>query len=298
MKNMKKKLILSILILILNFGIFTYVKADSGWDTDYDSGSSWDSDSSWDSGSSWDSSSSWDDYDSSSSYSSSSNHSSSNINAIKVFIYLLILIYVTILIASKISNITKAKPVKNVGYYDEWTDDRVHIILPDLNIKEFKEKAYEIYKNIQIAWMNFDYDTLKNLVTDEMYNMYKSQLEALKLKQQQNIMEDFELEHVKIIGVEKISNIVSIKTLVKVSFYDYVINTKTNEVVRGNKNKKVLLEYEIVYTQSLSKIDKCPNCGGELDDKNEVCLYCRSRINKLSNNFVISKKRNIFQTYK
>lgn len=59
--------------------------------------------------------------------------------------------------------------------------------------EKIAEEAYQIYYDIQMAWMDFDYDVLKTLVTDELFHMYKNQLETLKMKNQQNIMSNFEL---------------------------------------------------------------------------------------------------------
>lgn len=53
--------------------------------------------------------------------------------------------------------------------------------------------AYHIYRQLQVAWMNFDYDKIKELVSDEMYNMYVNQLETLKVKNQKNMMEEINM---------------------------------------------------------------------------------------------------------
>ena len=38
------------------------------------------------------------------------------------------------------------------------------------NVEEFKTQLYKMFYDIEIAWMNFDYGTLKELCTDELYN--------------------------------------------------------------------------------------------------------------------------------
>lgn len=58
---MKKRFIVFLTVIGMLFSGVNLVKADSGWDSSYDSGGSWDSggwDSGWDSGSSWSSGSS------------------------------------------------------------------------------------------------------------------------------------------------------------------------------------------------------------------------------------------------
>ena len=74
---MKKKLIFTIISIMLLVAALTPIvsKADSGWDSDYDSGG-WDSGSSWDSGG-WDSGSDWGSSDSNWHYSGGSSFSGS-----------------------------------------------------------------------------------------------------------------------------------------------------------------------------------------------------------------------------
>lgn len=49
----KKKILLILAVILMGFGtLYRPALADSGWDSDYDSGGSWDSGSDWDSSSS------------------------------------------------------------------------------------------------------------------------------------------------------------------------------------------------------------------------------------------------------
>ena len=70
---------------------------------------------------------------------------------------------------------------------------KIKSIDKDLNVSEFKTKVFRTYKDIQTAWMNFDTDTIRKLTTDEIYNMYSSQLETLKLKKQKKHHERYRI---------------------------------------------------------------------------------------------------------
>ena len=67
--------------------------------------------------------------------------------------------------------------------YKEIEDDKI-LGMP---LEEFKALVFEKYKDIQIAWMNFDYNTLRSKLTDELYNQYAMQLDTMKVKNEQNI---------------------------------------------------------------------------------------------------------------
>ena len=113
------------------------------------------------------------------------------------------------------------------------------------NIK-LLEEAYEIFIETQIAWMSFDYDKLREVTTDELYNTYYNQLQPLKLKEQINVMHDFELVRYEV--VEKINGTsgTTVKVELEVKFYDYISNSK-GACIRGNQDRKVHMLYDLTY---------------------------------------------------
>ena len=164
------------------------------------------------------------------------------------------------------------------------------------DLELLKQKLYEKYVAIQESWMNFDYHSLQILLTDELYNMYYSQLVALKTKQEKNIMSGFELVNSKIYDIVKTNDVITLKLYLHVKMYDYVVDYY-NKVVRGNDKKKIDIEYEITFQKSVEKsIDVCPNCGAKIEDNaSVVCPYCNSTIINNSSNWVMSKKECIGQ---
>lgn len=295
--KVNKKIIL-LLILLIFCSCLIYVKADSGWDSSYDLGG-WDS-GSWDSdfgGSSWDNDS-W----GGSSYSSS--HSVFGI--IQSFIVFIVLLYVVFKYIQKTKrklqkNINMKKRYNNFFNFKDIDISKLTNIDSTLDISEFKIEAFDIYKNIQEAWMNFDNEKIRELTTDELYNMYSSQLEILKIKNQKNIMSNITKEDVKIIDVsyDDINKIISIDVYLKVSCLDYVINEKTNKVVRGTKDRKLIIEYIVTFVKSSdNKEAKCPNCGAPIEiNGSNICSYCKSTLVKVSSKYVMSKKKCIRQTF-
>lgn len=296
------------IFIIIVFSVFmlipTNISADSGWDSSYDSGSSWDYGSSWDSGSSWSSSNSSWDYDYGSSYSSSgSDYSNSSSSAFSILIFFL-LFYIIIGIYNL--RIPRKKIINNSFSSDYYRDeniqkrleDEIRKVIPDFTKDKFKPIVFEKYKEIQIAWMNFDYEALKKNLTDELYNMYHSQLEALKIKKQKNIMEGFSQEHFSLIDVNRNKDEISVKVRTTIHCYDYVVDDKNN-VVRGNKDKQNTYYYEMTFVRSINSNDSiCPNCGAKIENNNStVCEYCNSKIiNRTSHDWVLSKKEMISQS--
>ena len=289
----KKKILLILAILLMSSTTIYKVQADSGWDSDYDSGG-------YDSGDSW-GSDSWDSGGYSTSDGVSINGSSSGVE-------LIVAIVIIIVVISIISNNknggnkggTSSTQSNNISNYSDIDIEKIHDIDKDLDINEFKKEVFNIYKDIQVAWMNFDTASIRRLTTDELYNMYSSQLETLKLKNQKNIMDDIELIDVKVIDIRKENDVITIDTYLNVRCYDYVINEKTDKVVRGTSSSKINIKYKLSFVKSSinnKEEEKCPNCGAPVDIISSAkCPYCDSTLVKDASTYVMSKKQALSQT--
>ena len=102
---------------------------------------------------------------------------------------------------------------------DMLSDAEIKALDPSIDSKTFMKDAFELYKKIQIAWMNFDYDALRDLLSDELYNQYKMQLEVLASKKQQNIMSDFKYISGGIISIKKTDLTETINIKLNVVYY-------------------------------------------------------------------------------
>ena len=323
-KSFKYALIgLIVLSLLWSFGSLKTAKAESGWDNDYDSGGSWDSDSSWDydNDDDWNSGSSWNDkknnyYDGESNsknnwnnhFNNSFKNNSFNFNIngdVIFFAFLFAVIIITIILANNLTNSNKinnhyknnALNQRNKENNNELTDDEINKIDSTINKQKLYHQCFKLYKDIQIAWMNFDYDSLKKYTTDELYHMYESQLKVLDAKHQQNIMSDIEFVSAKIINITIDNGVEKVKLYLNTITRDYVINDK-KEVIRGNDKIRNSMEYIITLNRNIEKqnITNCPSCGAKIDIvAGGKCPYCDSVIVNNNNEFVMSKKECIGQ---
>lgn len=295
MKKVKSGLLLVLLILVIciPFCVIPGVKADSGWDSDYDSGGSWDSGSSWDSD--YDSGSSWDsDYDYDYDYGGSS--SSGDIDLFGLVLLVIIMAVIFSKIGRRSRPVIYHSPISKVNMYQDITQEHLTMVMPGANLHLLKKTAYDLFVEIQNAWMNFDYNKLRELCTDELYNSYVSQLETLKLKNGQNIMSNFENLGTKIIDIDEANGEFILTVFMNVEFYDYVINTTSKKVTRGNKNTKINNSYILTFIKGPdnSNDTKCPNCGAPIEHVTSgECEYCHSTIVKKASKFVLSKKTNV-----
>lgn len=299
---MKKKLIIfgTILVMIL-LSVGYIVKADSGWDSNYDS--NWSSSSSRDSN--WGSSSSSRnndrDYRSHSSSSSSRKSLSSYSSYGDDIIQLVEIFWGIIIFVIFISSISAPRRKQNLyttARINDYTvqgitQEELNKYFPGENLQEFKDKLFSTFVEVQEAWMNFDYDKLKEICSDTLYNSYKADLEALKLKNGQNIMKNFNVLKHSIIRITNVNGIITVTDNLVVTFIDYVVDTKTGIIKRGQNQTPLRNSYILEFIVSSDKNDnKCQGCGAPLENNvSGVCSYCRSKYVIKPNKIVLSTKR-------
>lgn len=295
--NKKVKYFLGVLCTLLFGALFLLnldnIKADSGWDVDFDTGgSSWSGGSDW-GGSSWSSS----DWDSDYSHSGSSSSGSSSSFGFVVFI----IIVVIIIYYLKYNNVTTTSKYIPEYKYSPIDEEYIKKYIDDFNKQKFLDDAYQIYLDTQKAWSNFDTKSLRNLLTDELFNTYNMQLKALKAKKQKNIMSDFALEKIDTTAINVSNNQITMKVVLEVSFFDYVVDI-SNNVLRGNKNHKVSVTYELTFVSTINKKEtkNCPSCGAPINKNSasNVCEYCNSTLVKNTYSWVLAKKENKRQEFK
>ncbi len=163
-------------------------------------------------------------------------------------------------------------------------------VIPDFNELKFQQKTFEIYKQVQTSLNDFNIQNLRNYATDELYNLYKKQLEVLKRKHIKKITKDFKLIYFNIVGMEIKKETVSLTVFMKIECFDYKIN-KTGKIIRGSKRKKVVHNYRMTFMKGIGKQNKCPNCGATLKNTNSTtCEYCNSVIIGEKYDWILSEK--------
>ena len=265
-----KKVILIILILTIslipNFIKDDVVFADSGFGTSYDSGGSDFGSSDYGSSSSWDYD---DDY-------SGGGSIGSSITSIIIFIIIMIII------TNMAKNSNKTQNTTTTQINDNDIENKIKQYIPNFNKNEFLKQGYNIYLDVQNAWMNFSLDDVKDKITDELYNMYDSQLSTLEVKGEQNIMKDFALRKSYLKDVVNQNNNITITAGYVIELYDYIIEQSTEKVLRGFPNNKLCITYEMKFRRTLdesAKVENCPNCGAKIDmNSSGICEYCGSKI--------------------
>jgi len=268
------------------------VFADSGFDSSYDGGGSSYSGGSYSSGSSYDS-----DY-SSSSYSGEGGGGSF---LFAVVIVIIIIIYIAIKNPSTGTTTNAPTFIRPMNVNDEAVVNKVKSFIPDFNKEAFINDGYQIYLDVQDAWMNFKLEDVRDKISDEMFNMYQSQLSTMEIKGEQNIMRGFTKQVAYLKDVVKQNENITITATYVVDFYDYIVDKASGRVLRGTAGSKIRVTYDMKFRKTLDAsqvVDHCPNCGAKIEKMNGagVCEYCGSKIVSENAKWILTDKKNIGQT--
>ena len=121
--------------------------------------------------------------------------------------------------------------------------------------EELKKEIFNIYKKVEVAKSKFDYETLKELLTDTLYKVEEQKLKELKKNKQKRIATNIKLQELKILSTEKQEKKELIKIYLYVSRYDYVIDNKKN-IIRGTDDTEYQVEYKITLEKNNNKYFK------------------------------------------
>ena len=294
-KNIIKKILITLGILCSVILTFTVIYerptfADSGHSVSHSSSHS--------SHSSSHSSSSSRRSSSSSSRSSSSRSSSSSGDPFAAMISVIIMIAIIVIWTIIANKKQLHKIVINKNNEDE-IENKIKKSIPNFNKQEFLKQGYSIYYDIQMAWMDFKLEDIKDKVTDEIYTMYESQLATLEVKGEQNIMKNIQLKQSCLKDVTNQNGTITIKTNYVIEMYDYIADVNTKKLIRGEDKKKIRILYEMSFRKTLNedeKITHCPNCGAKVEmNSTGTCEYCGSKLVSENTKWVLTEKKTMRQ---
>ncbi len=119
---------------------------------------------------------------------------------------------------------------------------------PNFDLFKFYKDAFSVFSKVQKQWTNYDLAGLRYNLTPELSNSYKMQIDNQKEKNEHNTIKDMVLREIYLLDFTLNEIEFTIKTVLKVSLYDYTTNEK-GEVIAGNKDRKILRMYAITFTR-------------------------------------------------
>ena len=303
----KRSVLVGILLVVLLFVFAPSAHAgvgntDSGGSSLIDSGggSSWsDSGSSWsDGGSSWYGGSSWS--GGSSSYSSSSGTDSGGVVAVFAIVGLIGFIYNIAKEANdsdesfssnsapkRTTEERAGRPIEN--NYEAIR--RIRKLDPMFDEDRFLSQVKLVYLQLQSAWTEKDWNSVRNLESTSLYEQHLTQLQEHIRAKTTNVLERVRVEDSKIKDfIENPEGNDRIEVILSSTMRDYIRNDETGRVIEGDPTKDLFTVYRMVFLRehgaqteiiknSEVVSDHCPNCGAPLTiDSIDKCEYCQASL--------------------
>jgi len=126
-----------------------------------------------------------------------------------------------------------------------------HIRQMDARFDEaaFRELCEDNFFKIQAGWMNREVDPIANLLTTEMQNEFRKQLDGLKQQGRINRLENIAVRKVEITEAwqETGQDYITVRFLA--NLLDYTVDERTGQVVEGNKTDPVKFEEYWTWTR-------------------------------------------------
>ncbi len=225
-----------------------------------------------------------------------------------IFIIIVVLIFINIMKNRR--NTGTASSTVRTDASDLMSMDSIHSLDPDFSEASMKEKIANIYVQMQGAWQNKKFESMRPYMTDALYNQFVMQLGELIRSDYTNYVERIAVLDVSLTGwrSDEINDIVV--ALINTRINDYTVDDKTGNVVSGSKNVEKFMCYE--WTLIRSKGVKtaspsgegsdgvntihCPSCGAPIEmNQSAKCPYCDCVIDANDFDWAISAIKGISQ---
>ncbi len=170
--------------------------------------------------------------------------------------------------------------------------DNIETKIPNLDKEKFVSMICEMYVKLQEAWVNFDYETIRSLTTDDLYNSYKSMLETLKRKKQRNIIDDITIYGCTFKNFKEENGKYSLDVVLDLAMRDYIVNNNSIIIARGMDVRLDVTTILTIVSTLKSETTNCPVCGAPIKKNNQsdICEFCHNTIVKDNYGWLIAKK--------
>ena len=145
------------------------------------------------------------------------------------------------------------------------------------DIPKLKMYLFDIFYKFETAYNNVDYNTMYNLSTSKLYELYHTNI-VLNLKfDEKKIIDQIKLNKMFITDAYSSKYKQVVTTVVDMSYINYTIKSD-GKVVSGSPTKQINEKFEVIFIKYFDNKDdfRCPNCGANV--KGTTCEYCNSNI--------------------
>ncbi len=200
------------------------------------------------------------------------------------------LLIIYIIKRNKKKQVFKSMNITGRDRYTEVTPDQLEgFDISDLS--KLKLYLYDIYTKFENAYNALDYNTMYNVCTEKMYDLYHSSIQLDLKFDEKKIIELHELNNMIVYDTYTSQTKQVVCTLITVTYINYTIKSD-GTIVSGNPTKPVKESFEVMFIKQFKHGDKyrCPSCGASV--QGAICDYCKTKVDN-SDDFRIDSIKKI-----
>jgi len=152
-------------------------------------------------------------------------------------------------------------------------------------MKFSQEVVSQYFLKIYDAWSKNKLDSVRNLLSDRLYESFMFWIDAYKSAGLTNKLDNINISNVQLVSIDKDKFYESITVRIYTSANDYVVDASGKVKGGSNSKARTFSEYwTFIRRQGVEKdaydYSTCPNCGAPADKMGQagVCEYCGTKI--------------------
>ena len=173
----------------------------------------------------------------------------------------------------------------------------------NFDTEQFLLWAKNIFITIQTAWAQRDWEKIRTIEKEELFEQHNTQLQEYIRLGRINIMENINVIDAYLHKLVIDENFENLTVSLRATMNDYIINEKNGKVLMGNKNEVFDTIYQMTFTirkgikTNLINgliVNVCPHCGATVESASAgVCQYCGSVVHSGEFNWVLSNLESV-----
>ena len=173
----------------------------------------------------------------------------------------------------------------------------------NFDTEQFLLWAKNIFITLQTAWAQRDWEKIRTLEKEELFEQHNTQLQEYIRLGRINIMENINVIDAYLHKLVIDENFENLTVSLRATMNDYIINEKNGKVLMGNKNEVFDTIYQMTFTRRKGIktnlingliVNVCPHCGATVESASAgVCQYCGSVVHSGEFNWVLSNLESV-----
>ena len=173
----------------------------------------------------------------------------------------------------------------------------------NFDTEQFLLWAKNIFITIQTAWVQRDWEKIRTIEKEELFEQHNTQLQEYIRLGRINVIDEIKVLDAYLHKLVIDENFEHLIVSLRATMLDYIIDEKTKKAIIGNKKSYFDTIYQMTFTRRKGIktnlingliVNVCPHCGATVESASAgVCQYCGSVVHSGEFNWVLSNLESV-----